>query len=155
MSVMWKKLSLICVKNLGSRHRLPLTRVFGLGIIKFVLLVCMLVGKELFMYKIVVFFLNFCPYFFYKTIFASIFRYVTTHGLALNCNVDLNWYKHIIPCGIEDKGITSLSNELHRDVTIEEVAPELIKSFSKIFQCDFCNFPEEEIDAISKELSTN
>ena len=42
-------------------------------------------------------------------------RLVVTHGFALNCNVDLNWYNHIVPCGIRDKGVTSLSRELGRD----------------------------------------
>ncbi|MEY4322528.1 MAG: octanoyltransferase [Actinomycetota bacterium] len=52
---------------------------------------------------------------------------VTMHGFALNCNCDLTWYDRIVPCGIPDAGVTSLSKELDRDVTIEEVAP-LIES---------------------------
>jgi lipoyl(octanoyl) transferase len=61
-------------------------------------------------------------------------RYVTYHGLALNCNVDLNWFDKIIPCGINDKAVTSLSQLLHRDVTVPEVTPLLIKSFEKVFE---------------------
>jgi lipoyl(octanoyl) transferase len=45
------------------------------------------------------------------------------HGFALNCDVDLGWYDSFIPCGISDAGVTSLSAELGRDVTVEEVAP--------------------------------
>jgi lipoyl(octanoyl) transferase len=48
---------------------------------------------------------------------------VTMHGFALNCDVDLGWYDSFIPCGISDAGVTSLSAELGRDVTVEEVAP--------------------------------
>ena len=33
---------------------------------------------------------------------------VKSHGLALNCNIDLTWFDHIVPCGIEGKGVTSL-----------------------------------------------
>jgi lipoyl(octanoyl) transferase len=50
-------------------------------------------------------------------------RGVTMHGFALNCDVDLAWYDTFVPCGISDAGVTSLSKELGRDVTVEEVAP--------------------------------
>merc|ERR1719357_1142366 len=42
---------------------------------------------------------------------------VTSHGLALNCNIDLAWFDHIVPCGIEGKGVTSLTQELGRVTT--------------------------------------
>lgn len=48
---------------------------------------------------------------------------VTLHGFALNCNPDLSWFDRIVPCGISDAGVTSLSKELGRDVTIGEVLP--------------------------------
>jgi lipoyl(octanoyl) transferase len=50
-------------------------------------------------------------------------RGVTMHGFALNCDVDLGWYDRFVPCGIADAGVTSLSAELGRDVTVEEVIP--------------------------------
>ena len=50
-------------------------------------------------------------------------RGVTMHGFALNCDVDLSWYDRFVPCGIADAGVTSLSAELGRDVTVDEVAP--------------------------------
>jgi lipoyl(octanoyl) transferase len=50
-------------------------------------------------------------------------RGVTMHGFALNCDVDLSWYDSFVPCGISDAGVTSLSAELDRDVTVEETAP--------------------------------
>ena len=50
-------------------------------------------------------------------------RGVTMHGFALNCDVDLSWYDRFVPCGISDAGVTSLSAELGRDVTVEEVVP--------------------------------
>jgi lipoyl(octanoyl) transferase len=50
-------------------------------------------------------------------------RGVTMHGFAVNCDVDLAWYDRFVPCGISDAGVTSLSAELGRDVTVEEVAP--------------------------------
>ncbi len=50
-------------------------------------------------------------------------RGVTMHGFSLNCDVDLAWYDHFVPCGIDDAGVTSLSEELGRDVTVEEASP--------------------------------
>jgi lipoyl(octanoyl) transferase len=50
-------------------------------------------------------------------------RGVTMHGFALNCDVDLGWYDRFVPCGIADAGVTSLSRELDRDVTVAEVIP--------------------------------
>jgi lipoyl(octanoyl) transferase len=50
-------------------------------------------------------------------------RGVTMHGFALNCDVDLSWYERFVPCGIADAGVTSLSEELVRDVPVAEVLP--------------------------------
>jgi lipoyl(octanoyl) transferase len=52
-------------------------------------------------------------------------RGVTMHGFALNCDVDLAWYDRFVPCGISDAGVTSLSAELGRDVTVAEVIPSV------------------------------
>lgn len=48
---------------------------------------------------------------------------VTTHGFAINANPDLTWYDRIVPCGIADAGVTSLSKELGREVTVDELLP--------------------------------
>jgi lipoyl(octanoyl) transferase len=48
---------------------------------------------------------------------------VTMHGFALNCDNDLAWFDRIVPCGITDAGVTTLSAELARDVTVNEVLP--------------------------------
>jgi lipoyl(octanoyl) transferase len=48
---------------------------------------------------------------------------VTLHGFALNCNPDLTWYDRIVPCGIADAEVTSLTRELGRTVTVTEVLP--------------------------------
>jgi lipoyl(octanoyl) transferase len=48
---------------------------------------------------------------------------VTMHGFALNCNCDMAWFDRIVPCGIKDAEVTSLSLELGRDVSVLEVLP--------------------------------
>jgi lipoyl(octanoyl) transferase len=48
---------------------------------------------------------------------------VAMHGFALNCDVSLDWYDRFVPCGITDAGVTTLSAELERDVTVAEVLP--------------------------------
>ena len=52
---------------------------------------------------------------------------VTMHGFALNCDVDLGWYDRFVPCGISDAGVTSLSRELGREVSVSEVLPSVEK----------------------------
>ncbi|MBV9823850.1 MAG: lipoyl(octanoyl) transferase LipB [Actinobacteria bacterium] len=48
---------------------------------------------------------------------------VTLHGFSLNCDPDLDWFAKIVPCGIADAGVTSLSAELGREVTVAEALP--------------------------------
>lgn len=72
-------------------------------------------------------------------------RYIMTHGLALNCNIDLKWFKYIVPCGIEGKGVTSISKELNQEVTIHDVIPLFKNAFKDQFQCTLIEYPPGEI----------
>lgn len=63
-------------------------------------------------------------------------RYVTTHGLALNCNTDLSWFEHIVPCGLHGKGVTSLSSVLEKEISVKDVLPHFFQHFSKSFACN-------------------
>lgn len=60
-------------------------------------------------------------------------RWVTMHGWAFNVNADLNYFRNIIPCGIDDKDVTSLEKELGRKVPMEEVKAKAKKYFVEIF----------------------
>jgi len=61
-------------------------------------------------------------------------RWVTMHGLAHNVSPDLSYFNHIVPCGIGDKGVTSMKNELRRDVDIHEVKALLRKNIAQLFE---------------------
>lgn len=63
-------------------------------------------------------------------------RWVTMHGWAFNVNTDLRMFDNIIPCGIEDKGVTSLKRELGREIPMQEVADKAKKYFQEIFEVE-------------------
>ncbi|PTQ99423.1 lipoyl(octanoyl) transferase [Mucilaginibacter yixingensis] len=60
-------------------------------------------------------------------------RWVTMHGLALNVNADLDYFNNIVPCGIDDKAVTSIQAELGRPVDMEEVKQILSHHISVLF----------------------
>ena len=60
-------------------------------------------------------------------------RWVTMHGFALNVNTDLNYFNYIVPCGITDKSVTSISKELGRPVDEPEVKDKLRVEFGTVF----------------------
>ncbi|XP_012869452.1 PREDICTED: putative lipoyltransferase 2, mitochondrial [Dipodomys ordii] len=62
-------------------------------------------------------------------------RHITSHGLALNCSTDLTWFEHIVPCGLVGTGVTSLSKELQRHVSVDEVMPPFLEVFKETFKC--------------------
>ena len=64
-------------------------------------------------------------------------RYVTMHGLALNVNTDLAMFNHIVPCGIPDKAVTSISKELNEEIDFFEVNLKMRMAFERIFELQF------------------
>jgi lipoyl(octanoyl) transferase len=63
-------------------------------------------------------------------------RWVTMHGFAFNVNTNLGYFDHIIPCGIEDKAVTSLAVELKREVDLEEVKSKIKRYFTELFEAE-------------------
>ncbi|WP_448700804.1 lipoyl(octanoyl) transferase LipB [Mucilaginibacter sp. AW1-3] len=63
-------------------------------------------------------------------------RWVTMHGLAFNVNTDLNYFKNIVPCGIDDKAVTSMEAELGKQLNINEVKKNLLHHISVLFDMD-------------------
>lgn len=78
-------------------------------------------------------------------------RYVTMHGLALNCDTDLGWFEHIVPCGLEGKGVTSLSKELRRSVKISDTTDIFLQCFADILQCNLKELNDDETKIILDE----
>lgn len=64
-------------------------------------------------------------------------RWVTMHGIALNVNPDLSYFNHIVPCGIVDKSVTSMQQELGNEISIDQVRESLRINMANIFDYDY------------------
>jgi lipoyl(octanoyl) transferase len=63
-------------------------------------------------------------------------RWVTMHGFALNVSTDLRYFDRIIPCGIFERGVTSMKELLGEPVEVADVIPELLREFAGVFHAD-------------------
>lgn len=70
-------------------------------------------------------------------------RWITSHGFALNVNTDLDYFRMIVPCGISDKGVTSLSRLLGRSIDICDVAQTAALNFGRVFGREIESFVVE------------
>lgn len=64
-------------------------------------------------------------------------RWITSHGFAFNVTTDLNHFELIVPCGIGDRGVTSVSKALGRDVRLAEVEERVIRRFCEVFDAAY------------------
>lgn len=63
---------------------------------------------------------------------------VSYHGLAINCTTDLSWFRHITPCGVEGKGVTSLTDVCQRTITISQVQAQLVQHLARFIGFKLC-----------------
>jgi len=63
-------------------------------------------------------------------------RWVTMHGLALNVNTDLSYFNDIVPCGIQDKSVTSMAKELGYELDVQEVEGHLKNNLVRLFEME-------------------
>jgi lipoyl(octanoyl) transferase len=64
-------------------------------------------------------------------------RWVTMHGFAFNVNTDLSYFNHIVPCGIDDKAVTSMQNELGKEIDMVEVEEKLKNHIGHLFEMEW------------------
>lgn len=64
-------------------------------------------------------------------------RWVTMHGIALNVNTDLSYFKNIVPCGIDDKAVTSIQQELGKKIDMDGVKQKLKNNIAKVFNYEY------------------
>jgi lipoyl(octanoyl) transferase len=80
-------------------------------------------------------------------------RWVTSHGFALNVNTDLDYFKWIIPCGLRDKGVTSLQQMLGKPVEMEAVIEQVIEHFGKVFGLEMERIEKSKVESLKYEFS--
>lgn len=66
-------------------------------------------------------------------------RWITMHGFAFNINTDLSYFNNIIPCGIQNKQVTSVEKELGRKIDFEEAKTLVKRNFEKVFEVELTN----------------
>jgi len=80
-------------------------------------------------------------------------RWVTMHGIAFNVNTDLSYYQHIVPCGISDRGVTSLAQELGQRCDERTVRRRVAHHFGQIFELNADFLEKNEAFAYLEELT--
>ena len=78
-------------------------------------------------------------------------RGVTLHGFALNCSTDLSWYGAIVPCGLEDRGVTSLTELAGKEITVDRALPAVAERFAEVFDVRLSEAPADLLDVPDRE----
>src|SRR5262245_50393379 len=68
-------------------------------------------------------------------------RWITMHGFAFNVNTDLDHFKLIVPCGISDRGVTSLERATGGRLSVDEVEDAVVRRFQEVFERELAHAP--------------
>jgi lipoyl(octanoyl) transferase len=79
-------------------------------------------------------------------------RWVTMHGFAMNVTTNLDYFDHIVPCGINDRGVTSLSNEADASVDVAAVRAPIVRHFAELFEMEVTEFRGDDAHAFLREF---
>ena len=80
-------------------------------------------------------------------------RWVTMHGFALNVTTNLDYFDHIVPCGIDDRGVTSLAEETDASVAVDDVRGPIAEHFADLFDVDLTELSGEEARAFLDDIA--
>jgi lipoyl(octanoyl) transferase len=80
-------------------------------------------------------------------------RWVTMHGFALNVAPDLDYFDHIVPCGIDDRGVTSLAAEADAAVSVDGVRAPVVRHFGELFEADARELHGDDARAFLREFA--
>ena len=80
-------------------------------------------------------------------------RWVTMHGFALNVTTDLAYFDHIVPCGIDDRGVTSLAEEAEGAVTVDDVRGPVVEHVAALFDAETTELDGREARAFLDDIA--
>ena len=78
---------------------------------------------------------------------------VTLHGFAVNCETDLSWFEGIVPCGLRDHGVTSLSELAGRRIAVRELMPLVERATASVLGLRFVPAPEDQMTGLHPALA--